>query len=133
MNYKDYKRQIKLSKVLNKPLDEDYLKIHNFLNDRFTSLDIRTHEDYAGFTYYFKNDRFVFYTSVITLAISLNLLIAFRNIEFLWEYNNDFQYDFMVELINDYLGTEMSYYNVITRNGKDYEELFRYPKNIVSE
>lgn len=56
MNYKDYKRQVKLTEVLGKPLECDYLVI-----DKFVKLDtLEKNSPVDGYTYYSNNNGLLF-------------------------------------------------------------------------
>jgi hypothetical protein len=49
MNYKDYKRKAKLAEILDKPLEDDYLVIHKFVQHLDT---LERNKSGDGYTYY---------------------------------------------------------------------------------
>lgn len=57
MEYKDYKRQVKLAEVLDKPLDSDYLIIDKFVQHLDT---LEKNDRGDGYTYYSNNNNPLF-------------------------------------------------------------------------
>lgn len=69
MNYKNYKRQLVISQVLDKPLEGKYLEFHNYIDSFFKSLELFEGEaEYPGYKFYFK-EVYIFHTQNSILYI----------------------------------------------------------------
>lgn len=110
MNYKDYKRQLKLSKVLNKPLEHDYIIMNEILG-KLSNLHKECDSVYEK--YYTESGIYVF---------SIGTKIAMFSYDFIYfpimtniitmDYDDIKQ--FMCEYINDIFNKGYSIHSVIT-------------------
>lgn len=60
MDYKDYKRQVKLSKILDRSISDDFKEMHEFVLYVTSGLKKWTHGDYPDDVFYFKDDLYMF-------------------------------------------------------------------------
>lgn len=60
MNYKEYKRHVKLSEILNRPISDGFNEIHEYVLHLTTGLEKWRHSDYPDDIFYFKDGEYMF-------------------------------------------------------------------------
>lgn len=120
MNYKNYKRQLIISQVLDKPLESKYLKVHNSIDSFFKSLDLFDDEvEYPGYNFYFK-EVYMFHTQKSILYISKKLINRFA---FLYKsVSQDETTEFTIWAINYYLGTSFKLDSIYILTDFEYRQ-----------
>lgn len=112
MEYKNYKRQVKLSEVLNKPLTGDMIELHEFINHLISLNKVRVNNNYI--VYVKNNDDIMFSFDDKIGKFSDKEIYVFLYQEFKMEYYEIKQ--FVCEFVNDNFNLDKKYnmYNLIS-------------------